>query len=83
MKAVAIHHSSCVFYWGALTGAVMQTHTLSGRFKEGIDQSFYDGIGHKPHTTFGNIKAEVLADKDPHLTPANFCSVIRGSAWCA
>jgi len=23
----------------------------------------------------------VLADKDPHFTPANFCSVIRRSAW--
>jgi hypothetical protein len=26
---------------------------------------------------------DVLADKDPHFTPANFCSVIRRSAWRA
>jgi len=25
--------------------------------------------------------ADVLADKDPHFTRVNFCSVIRGSAW--
>jgi len=23
----------------------------------------------------------VLADKDPHFTRVNFCSVIRASAW--
>ena len=44
-------------------------------------QAFYDGIKHKPETTFGNVKADVLADKDPHFTRGNFCRVIRGSAW--
>jgi hypothetical protein len=63
--------------------AVVQAHPRSGRFKEDIIQTFYDGIRHKPHTTFGNVKADVLADKDPHFTPANFCRVIRGSAWRA
>jgi hypothetical protein len=62
-------------------GAVVQAHPRSDRFKEEIIQTFYDGIRHKPHTTFGNVKADVLADKDPHFTAANFCSVIRGSAW--
>ena len=63
--------------------AVVQAYPRSDRFKEDIIQAFYDGIRHKPHTTFGNVKADVLADKDPHFTPANFCSVIRGSAWPA
>ncbi len=63
--------------------AVVQAHPRSGRFKEDIIQAFYDGFGHKPHTTFGTVNADVLADKDPHFTPANFCSVIRGSAWTA
>ena len=61
--------------------AVVRAHPRSGRFKEDIIQAFYDGIRHKPHTTFGNVKADVLADKDPHFIPTNFCSVIRGSAW--
>src|ERR1700737_2076726 len=55
--------------------AVVQAHPRSSRFKEDIIQAFYDGIRPKPHTTFGNVKADVLADKDPHFTPANFCSV--------
>jgi hypothetical protein len=60
---------------------VVQVHPRSGRFKEDIIQAFYDGIRHKPQTTFGNVKADVLADKDAHFTPTNFCSVIRGSPW--
>jgi hypothetical protein len=61
--------------------AVVQMHPRGHRFKEEIIQAFYDGIRHKPNTSFGNVKADVLADKDPHFTPGNFCSVIRGSAW--
>ena len=63
--------------------AVVQAHPRSTRFKEDIIQAFYDGIRHKPDTTFGNVKADVLADKDPHFTRTNFCSVIRASAWPA
>ena len=55
--------------------------TLGAHFKEDIIQAFYDGIKHKPETTFGNVKADVLADKDPSFRRSNFCSVIRASAW--
>jgi HD superfamily phosphodiesterase len=60
---------------------VVHAHPRSDHFKEDIIQAFYDGIKHKPDTTFGNVKADVLADKDPHFHRGNFCSVIRGSAW--
>jgi HD superfamily phosphodiesterase len=63
--------------------AVVHAHPRTAHFKEDIIQAFYDGIKHKPETTFGNVKADVLADKDPHFTRGNFCSVIRGSAWKA
>src|SRR6267142_1838909 len=61
--------------------AVVHAHPRSDQFKEDIIQAFYDGIKHKPDTTFGNVKADVLADKDPAFRRGNFCSVIRGSAW--
>jgi hypothetical protein len=61
--------------------AVVRAHPRPGRFKEEIIQTFYDGIRHKPETTFGNVKADVLADKDPSFRPENFCRVIRASAW--
>jgi HD domain len=61
--------------------AVVRAHPRPARFKEEIIQAFYDGFHHKPETTFGTVNADVLADKDPHFTPINFCSVIRISAW--
>jgi hypothetical protein len=61
--------------------AVVRAHPRTVHFKEDIIQAFYDGIKHKPETTFGNVKADVLADKEPHFIRGNFCSVIRGSAW--
>jgi hypothetical protein len=61
--------------------AVVAAFPRPALFKEDIIQAFYDGIKHKPETTFGNVKADVLADKDPHFHRGNFCSVIRGSRW--
>jgi hypothetical protein len=61
--------------------AVIHAYPRGEGFKEGIIQSFYEGIRHKPDTTFGNVKADVMADKDPHFHRGNFCSVIRGSRW--
>ncbi len=61
--------------------AVVHAHPRTPHFKEDIIQAFYDGIKHKPETTFGNVKADVLADKDPHFHRGNFCSVIRNSPW--
>jgi HD superfamily phosphodiesterase len=63
--------------------AVVHAHPRTEHFKEDIIQAFYDGIKHKPETTFGNVKADVLADKDPAFKRCNFCGVIRGSAWKA
>ena len=61
--------------------AVVAAYPRTQRFKEDIIQAFYDGIKHKPETTFGNVKADVLADKDPKFQRTNFCSVIRASQW--
>ena len=61
--------------------AIVKAHPRTERFKEDIIQAFYDGIKHKPDTTFGNVKADVIADKEPHFHRGNFCSVIRASAW--
>jgi HD superfamily phosphodiesterase len=68
-------------YSDAEREAVVQAHPRTDHFKEDIVQAFYDGIRHKPETTFGNVKADVLADKDPAFERINFCSVIRRSAW--
>jgi HD domain len=61
--------------------SVVRAHPRPGRFKEEIIQAFYDTIHKKPETSFGNVKADVLADKDPSFRPINFCRMIRTSAW--
>ena len=68
-------------YPAAEREAVVHAHPRPEHFKEDIIQAFYDGIKHKRQTTFGNVKADVLADKDPKFQRGNFCTVIRGSAW--
>lgn len=61
--------------------AVTNLHPRELGFKEKIIQTFYDGIKHKPDTTFGNVKADVIADKQLGFQKINFCSIIRNSKW--
>jgi HD superfamily phosphodiesterase len=68
---------------GAQREAVTAAYPRTAQFEEDIIQAVYDGIKHKPETTFGTVNADVLTDKDPQFHPGNFCSVIRGSRWKA
>src|SRR3979490_2437942 len=52
--------------------AIVAAYPRTEHFKEDIIQTFYDGIKHKPETTFGNVKADVLADKDPKFRRGDF-----------
>jgi hypothetical protein len=56
-------------------------HPREANFKEGIIDHFAAGTIAKPLTTFGNVKADVLALKDPTYERLNFCSIILGSPW--
>jgi hypothetical protein len=78
MDVLGIDYSS---FTGSDRDAVVKAFPRTVHFKEDILQAFYDGIKHKPETTFGNVKADVLADKDPRFHRGNFCSVIRNSSW--
>jgi hypothetical protein len=68
-------------YSDAEREAIVRAHPRSVQFKEDIINAFYEGIKHKPQTTFGNVKADVLELKDPNFQRGNFCNVIRNSAW--
>jgi hypothetical protein len=52
--------------------AIAAAYPRTEHFKEDIIQTFYDGIKFRPETTFGNVKADVLADKDPKFQRMNF-----------
>src|ERR1700742_3051895 len=64
-------------YSDEVRNAVVTEYPRTPNFKEEIIQAFYDGIHKKPETTFGNVKADVLADKDPGFIRGNFCTLIR------
>ena len=44
-------------YSDAEREAVVHAHPRGAHFKEDIIQAFYDGIKHKPETTFGNCES--------------------------
>jgi HD domain len=50
-------------------------------FKRRIAQAFADGIKHKPQTTFGNVKADVLDKMLPGYVRQNFCQMIAHSPF--
>ncbi|WP_026819731.1 HD domain-containing protein [Arthrobacter castelli] len=50
-------------------------------FKNQILEAFTQGIKDRPETTFGNVKADVLAHFVPGFRRGDFVEVVRGSAW--
>lgn len=50
-------------------------------FKNQILQAFTEGIKHRPDTTFGNVKADVLAHFVPGFVRGDFVKVIKESPW--
>ncbi len=50
-------------------------------FKRHILDAFTEGIRHKPQTTFGNVKADVLAHYVPGFVRGDFVRTILDSPW--
>ncbi|MEU4539941.1 HD domain-containing protein [Streptosporangium sp. NPDC023825] len=50
-------------------------------FKRRILEAFTEGIRHKPQTTFGNVKADVLAHYVPGFVRGDFVRTILDSPW--
>ncbi|MGW7447748.1 HD domain-containing protein [Kitasatospora sp. NPDC054795] len=50
-------------------------------FKNRILAAFTEGVEGRPETTFGNVKADVLAHFVPGFERGDFVEVIRGSDW--
>lgn len=50
-------------------------------FKRRILEAFTDGNTHRPHTTFGNVNADVLSHYDPSFVRDDFVEKILGSDW--
>jgi HD superfamily phosphodiesterase len=50
-------------------------------FKNRILAAFYDGMKHRPQTTFGTINDDVLAHFDPTFKPGNMVDFVLNSTW--
>jgi hypothetical protein len=50
-------------------------------FKNRILRAFTDGTRSKPRTTFGNVKADVLAHFEPGFHREDFVRIIQDSPW--
>ncbi|WP_104523498.1 HD domain-containing protein [Blastococcus atacamensis] len=60
--------------------AVVDAHPRPD-FKNRILAAFTEGIADRPETTFGNVKADVLAHYVPGFVRGDFVEMIKGSAW--
>jgi len=61
--------------------AVTATYPRGQGFENGIVEAFYQGMRHRPDSTFGTMNADFLEHKDPKFQRGNICSVIAGSRW--
>jgi hypothetical protein len=61
--------------------AVVKAYPRGVDFKNNIIQAFYDGMKHRPDSTFGTVNDDVLALKDSSFQRTNFCQIILNSAW--
>jgi hypothetical protein len=50
-------------------------------FAHEVIDTFYQGLKHRPGSTFGTFNDDFLAFKDPCFKPANLCSIILNSPW--
>jgi HD domain len=63
--------------------AVVLAHPRGSSFKKNIIDAFYEGMKHRPDSTFGTMNDDVLAFKDPHFQRTDFCKVILASTWAS
>ena len=60
---------------------VVAAHPRGDRFKNNIIDAFYQGMAHRPDSTFGTVNDDVPAFKNPKFDRADFCKTILYSAW--
>jgi hypothetical protein len=61
----------------AVSAACPRSHD----FAHEVIDTFYEGLKHRPASTFGTFNDDFLAFKDPDFQRGNLCSLILGSSW--
>jgi hypothetical protein len=65
----------------AQRAAVVAAYPRGESFKKNIIGAFYEGMKHRPDSTFGTVNDDVLACCDTKFNRVDFCSLILGSPW--
>ena len=61
--------------------AVVATYPRGADFADKMIDAFYDGMKHRPGTTFGTFNDDFLAYKDPAFERVNVCNIMLKSSW--
>lgn len=59
--------------------AVLAAYPRAETFKYQMVDTFYDGMKHRPQSTFGTFNDDFLAFKDPAFQRVNLCSLMLGT----
>ncbi|MDY7507260.1 HD domain-containing protein [Ralstonia wenshanensis] len=65
----------------AQRAAVVAAYPRGGDFAAQMIDAFYEGMKHRPGTTFGTFNDDFLAHKDPSFQRTNLCTIILNSKW--
>jgi hypothetical protein len=61
--------------------AVLEACPRGRDFGHRVIDASYEGLKHRPDTSFGTFNDDFLAFRDPGFQRGNMCSIILGSAW--
>ncbi|GFE82625.1 phosphohydrolase [Steroidobacter agaridevorans] len=61
--------------------AVTSAYPRGEDFKQGMIEAFYQGMKHRPQSTYGTFNDDVLAYKDPSFQRGDFCGLILRAPW--
>ncbi|MBE1529914.1 hypothetical protein GGC65_004370 [Sphingopyxis sp. OAS728] len=65
----------------AQRAAVVAAWPREADFEHEIIDAFYQGMKHRPDSTFGTFNDDILAFRDPQFRRIDLCSAILGSRW--
>ena len=64
--------------------AVTRVYPRGADFESGLIDEFYQGLKHRPASTFGTLNDDYLAFRDPMFRRGDICSIMLSSPWvCA
>jgi len=61
--------------------AVTTAYSHGAGFGHAMIEAFYDGLKHRPDSTYGTFNDDILACVDPDFRRKDFCAMILGSPW--